>query len=734
MDDVGSCQTVRICILSPVMKAFIAHTIPFLLAGALHAGTITSAGTITDLTPPGFGTGTDLADFDGNQLGQEGFVLFNSVPEGANQSGRPWDEGIVDSKPAYISSLTSTANSSGGWANYDDVTIGAVNYNTGGIVLSPGGGAEAELFRFTLGAGAPDDLRIGLIADNSDSPNWDVTNVRVAQDGGGTANQDVVRNGGLDVVQFDLEGVSNGEVYIVYGTSAPSGALLGGITFDLPPNLDSLSDPTSTDGDTLGDNWENFYFGDLTTANDTTNSDSDDLTDLDEWNSLANNDILISPLSEDTDQDSLSDDAEINTHNTDPSDPDSDDDELLDAFEVNGQLDANDPNGDNGASGDPDNDDLSNLEEQTAGTLPQDEDTDEDGYNDGAESGTGFWTSETSTGTSPLNEDSDGDGLPDGDENPDLPFDPANPTTQPGTDPNVWDTDLDGTNDSNEANNGTDPTDAGSAPEGSPNVLSVDFQGIPGVFPTLPTLMQGGSPVSNYFSGTWNALDITGHAGTMLDPSWSELVNAQGTPTNVGFSVTGSISSWTNTTVENPIFDDYMFVNAGNAGPSMTWQITGLTPGDTYQFFPFGGLVRDFSITVDTNGDGNLADETPSLIPPLSGVEFTVTADANGAINGTMDPGNSGEANWGGFELEGALPGVVGTEVRIESIDYDGEDVFLTWTSTPGATYNIEATQDFINWTTLFTNLSAAPSPATTTTQLVDSPTESAKFYRVVRP
>ena len=47
-----------------------------------HAGTVTSAGTITDLTPEGFGSGTDIADLDANKLGQEGFVLFNSRPEG----------------------------------------------------------------------------------------------------------------------------------------------------------------------------------------------------------------------------------------------------------------------------------------------------------------------------------------------------------------------------------------------------------------------------------------------------------------------------------------------------------------------------------------------------------------------------------------------------------------------------------------------------------------------------
>ncbi|MGB0145096.1 MAG: hypothetical protein ACPGAP_10015, partial [Akkermansiaceae bacterium] len=95
--------------------------------------------------------------------------------------------------------------------------------------------------------------------------------------------------------------------------------------------------------------------------------------------------------------------------------------------------------------------------------------------------------------------------------------------------------------------------------------------------------------------------------------------------------------------------------------------------------------------------------------------------------------GNAGEANWGGFELVGTFVGVTGSGVRIESIDYDGEDVFLTWTSAPGALYTIEASQDLQSWTTLFSDLNAAAAPATTTSQLVDSPIVPAKYYRVTR-
>jgi hypothetical protein len=58
-----------------------------------------------NLTPPGFGTGTDVADLDANTAGTSGFVLFNVLSEGSDVSNALWDLNIVDNKPAYITAL-----------------------------------------------------------------------------------------------------------------------------------------------------------------------------------------------------------------------------------------------------------------------------------------------------------------------------------------------------------------------------------------------------------------------------------------------------------------------------------------------------------------------------------------------------------------------------------------------------------------------------------------------------
>ncbi len=98
------------------------------------------------------------------------------------------------------------------------------------------------------------------------------------------------------------------------------------------------------------------------------------------------------PDGDDFDGDGLSNLDEITLHQTNPLDPDTDGDGLLDGWEVANSLDPNDDgatNVNNGASGDPDHDGLTNGEEQDSGTDPNDADSDDDGITDGGENDQG---------------------------------------------------------------------------------------------------------------------------------------------------------------------------------------------------------------------------------------------------------------------------------------------------------------------------------------------------------
>lgn len=109
-----------------------------------------------------------------------------------------------------------------------------------------------------------------------------------------------------------------------------------------------------------------------------------------------------------------------------------------------------------------DGDTLTNIEEISIGTLPNNRDSDADGLEDPVESGTGIWISSTDTGTDPMDPDSDNDGLLDGVENPDLAYDSGNAATRPGSDPNRPDSDQDSVGDGLEIQLGSDPSDPGS--------------------------------------------------------------------------------------------------------------------------------------------------------------------------------------------------------------------------------------------------------------------------------
>ena len=123
------------------------------------------------------------------------------------------------------------------------------------------------------------------------------------------------------------------------------------------------------------------------------------------------------------------------------------------------------------ATGDFDNDGLTDAQEMVLGTDPTKTDTDGDGLKDSVETNTGVFVSATNTGTNPLNPDTDTDGRTDADEiNGAIKTDPFKP-----------DTDGDGFTDGDEVASGYNPNDAADYP--GVNALansSNDFSGVQG--------------------------------------------------------------------------------------------------------------------------------------------------------------------------------------------------------------------------------------------------------------
>jgi len=255
-------------------------------------------------------------------------------------------------------------------------------------------------------------------------------------DGDGLDDGEEVLDEGTDpnVVDTDGDGLTDGQEVRTYGT-------------------DPLD--TDSDDDGLTDDVEV-----LVTDTDPNDADSDDdgLSDSEEVDTTGTD-----PNVADSDADGLSDGEEVNVYTTDPLDTDTDDGGVPDGQEV--LLDGTDPldPSDDMPTGpvDTDGDGLTDDEEAVIGTDPLDPDTDDDGLLDGEEVQT--------HDTDPLDPDTDGDGLEDGDE---LVGADGTPFTGDETDPTDADTDNDGLTDGEEVlTYGTDPTDAdtddGGVPDGS---------------------------------------------------------------------------------------------------------------------------------------------------------------------------------------------------------------------------------------------------------------------------
>ena len=196
-----------------------------------------------------------------------------------------------------------------------------------------------------------------------------------------------------------------------YLDGAPTGTPLTGTVFRF--------EVIDSDGDGIPDAWKIQYFGDIhhPDAGASEDPDLDGLTNMQEF--LAG----LHPFDPDTDNDGLLDSDSItvgsddprytewaalgivftqngnqrtfrgeNEMGTDPLNPDTDGDGLLDGVETNTGIwvSAND-----------------------TGTDPLNPDTDRDGLKDGVETNTGIFVSRTNTGTDPLNPDTDGDGVGD---------------------------------------------------------------------------------------------------------------------------------------------------------------------------------------------------------------------------------------------------------------------------------------------------------------------------------
>jgi|GEM_PF-6191989 len=220
-------------------------------------------------------------------------------------------------------------------------------------------------------------------------------------------------------------------------------------------------------------------------------TDGDGLSDYDEVYTYHTD-----PLKADTDNDGLNDNEEIKKYHTDPQKADSDNDGIPDGVEVASGLN---PLDSSDATGDKDNDGLTNLQEYQAGTNINAADSDNDGIldgdevniyqtnpnsadsdNDGIDDSYEIHNNLNPNDANDANQDADGDGISNLEEylTRDTDGDGLYDSQEIilGTNPNNWDTDGDLLSDGWEVQYGLDPKVANDTTKDSDNDGLTDFQ------------------------------------------------------------------------------------------------------------------------------------------------------------------------------------------------------------------------------------------------------------------
>jgi len=392
---------------------------------------------------------------------------------------------------------------------------------------------------------------------------------------------------------------------------------------------------------------------------------------------------------------------------------DSDEDGISDAIE--NRYDFLDPENPEDAKLDQDNDGLSNVDEFSLGSDPEEQDTDNDEILDG---------DEVKNNTSPILADTDGDSLKDGEE------------IALGTNPLVIDTDGDKVSDGIEVENGSNPLDPSSLPKpklpelihrwafdesgGDGTVLVDSIGGADGV-------IEDGGPNDGSVEDGRVTLPGGGRASTDYVRLPSNLLSSLNSATIETWTTQYSSQNWSRVfsagsatnNVMHMAFSRGTNINQNefrwNAQANITLQDFGGTPTNPFDeqvhwvvtLDNENGAADQTDIIIYKNGEPVKSGSTTNKLSGLSDTDFFLgrsqwnDAAANASwedfriYDGAMDPIAVQLSNAQGPDV---APGQ--TAFAITNIEYDSvsQTASVTWNSKPGGLYVIWTSEDGIEW------------------------------------
>ncbi|MDB4669818.1 lamin tail domain-containing protein, partial [bacterium] len=252
-------------------------------------------------------------------LGETWFVQTQITHTNGSGTNSTWDQSGV----TFYSGTPGANPGSENTGTHESLFFGINNWNAWEHKIQ--GFADNNPV-FADGANTGDDI-FEYRVEVTENGTFDLYNFFYREDSGDPWTQ----IGTPDLSQ-DFDNTAVGLFLKSHNNNTTASTQFGYLTVDVVTTFD-ISDPTDSDGDGMGDNWETFFFGDLS-RNGTLDFDTDGRTDLQEWGDGTD------PTEADVDGDGLSDGEEF-SFGTDPLDDDSDSDGWDDGEEIAAGSDPN---------------------------------------------------------------------------------------------------------------------------------------------------------------------------------------------------------------------------------------------------------------------------------------------------------------------------------------------------------------------------------------------------------
>jgi hypothetical protein len=164
-------------------------------------------------------------------------------------------------------------------------------------------------------------------------------------------------------------------------------------------------------------------------------------------------------------------------------------------------------------------------------------------------------------------------------------------------------------------------------------------------------------------ANVWNQVTVSGtYPGYFTSASGSGLVDSTGAATSVAFTASASgTTGWTtnnNTSGQDSLRGDNWSLY--NSADSINWNLTGLEAGAAKRLFFYpGGLPNQelgYRLTIDTNGNGSLADESAIDIIGKGTMVTAITSGGGGILGQVAVLSGVSDACFAGFQVASAVP------------------------------------------------------------------------------